>query len=202
MSPRVPRTPRINICNAQTRLRMQDLRALAGAPEQAVRALNRHHCTSGGQHTDHVQQAKRRRPCSAHCVPTSGRRLMETRSQHEQRLTHALAVTVSTPHQGSAANPMPQYSMLARGCGSRCCVIYVVRSTSGRRRSCMGSIEQPGARWRTIAAPTFWHSIARVANFFPSTVLIDAVEHWAEARPARARRQGRGATTRARAICQ
>ena len=189
MLPRVPRTPRLNMSNAPTRQRMQDMCAMAGAPEQAIRALDRSHCTSGGQHTDLAQHAKCRRPVSARCVPTSGRRLMETSSQHEQRLTHALAVSGSTPRQSSVANPMPQYSMVAHGCGSRCCVIYVVRSTSGRVRSCMGDIERPGARGPAIAAATCWHSIARVANFFPSSVLIDAVEHCVGARPAHARRQ-------------
>ena len=168
-------------------------------PEQAIRALARNHRTSGGKHTGLVQQTTCRRPCSEHRVSTSGRRLMETSSQHEHCLTHARSVSESMPHQSSVANPMPQCSMLARGCGSRCCVIYVVRSTSGRVRSCMGNIEQHGARGRTIAAPTFWHLIARVANFFPSTVLIDAVEHWARARLARPRMQGRAWTTLAKA---
>ena len=124
---------------------------------------------------------------------------METRSQHEQCLTQALSVSDATPHQSSVANPMPQYSMLARGCGSRRCVGCVVRSTSGRVRSCTGNIEQPGARGRAIAARTCWHSIARVENFFPSTILVGAVEQCVGARPARARRQGRDATTRAKA---
>ena len=52
-----------------------------------------------------VQQTECRRPCSEHRFSTSGRRLVETSSQHAQRSTHALSVCDSTHHQSGTADP-------------------------------------------------------------------------------------------------
>ena len=67
--------------------------------------------------------------------------------------------------------------MLPQGFWSRCCGISVVRLTSRQVRPRAGNIEQYGARGQAISTRTCVYGIARVANFFPSTVLENAVEH-------------------------
>ena len=67
--------------------------------------------------------------------------------------------------------------MLPQGVWSRCCGISVVRLTSRQVRPRAGNIEQYGARGQAISTRTCVYGIARVANFFPSTVLTNAVEH-------------------------
>ena len=86
--------------------------------------------------------------------------------------------------------------MLPRGFWSRCCGISVVRLTSRQVRPRAGNIEQYGARGQAISTRTCVYGIARVANFFPSTVLTNAVEHLVGAAGTQPALRGQAVNTR------
>ena len=99
------------------------------------------------------------------------RRLMGITSQHTDKLTDTNCNLWMHCKHSRSTIPMPHRSTLGCVCWSRCCVIFVVRLVWRRERPHTCNIERWGQGGVRTDARKWWCAAARVANYFPSTVL-------------------------------